>query len=66
MLLDDDGTGPAPVAAASLNMLLWSATGKQHRARELRDVLAAAGFVEVRTLPACGYFSITQATRPSP
>jgi hypothetical protein len=64
MLLADDGSGPAPVAAASLNMLLWSATGKQHRARELVDVLAGAGFVDITSVPACGYFSITRGRRP--
>jgi hypothetical protein len=64
MLLADDGAGPAPVAAASLNMLLWSATGKQHRARELMDVLAGAGFVDLESVPTSGYFSLTRGRRP--
>jgi len=64
MLLDDDRTGPVPVAAASLNMLLWSSTGKQHTRHELAHILSEVGFEEVRTVGTCGYFSLTDARKP--
>lgn len=64
MLLDDDQTGPAPVAAASLNMLLWSTAGRQHTQRELTVLLSTVGFEGIRTLPTCGYFSLTEACKP--
>jgi len=66
MLLGDDHTGPAPVAAAFLNMLLWSKAGRQYTRDELSGVLSAAGFREIRTIPTCGYFSITSACKPAP
>jgi hypothetical protein len=66
MLLDDDRSGPAAVAAAGMLMLLWTRTGRQYTARELRAELEQAGFASVRTLPAAGYYTLVSATCAEP
>jgi acetylserotonin N-methyltransferase len=57
MPLDDDG-GPLAVAAASVNMLLWTRSGRQHRRGELLAWLAAAGFDDVGHRPVVGHFEL--------
>lgn len=43
MLLDDDGTGPAPALLQSLNMLVQT-HGRERTNAEYQALLAAAGF----------------------
>ncbi len=57
MLLSDDKCGPFAVAASGIAMLLWS-EGQQYSGRELGDLLAEAGFVEVEVKPTFGYWSL--------
>jgi SAM-dependent methyltransferase len=64
MLFDDGLAGPLPVAAANLNMLLWSREGRQYSVPDLTGMVSAAGFLEVRLLPAGGYFSLLSARKP--
>ncbi|MFB0611214.1 methyltransferase [Aurantiacibacter poecillastricola] len=64
ILMDDDGTGPWQAASFSLMMLLGT-LGKQYTLPELRAILEAAGFEDVR---ACrsggGYYSLVSARKP--
>ena len=64
MLFDEELTGPLAVAAANLNMLLWSREGRQYSRPELSRMLSEAGFLEVQILPASGYFSLVSARKP--
>lgn len=54
----DDGGGPLAVAAASVNMLLWTRTGRQHRRGDLLAWLGAAGFADVGHRPVVGHFEL--------
>jgi len=47
MLFENDKTGPYPVAAYNIFMLLW-AKGQQFSKKELREILENKGFVDVR------------------
>lgn len=49
-VLDDDGRGPEHAALFSLNMLVQTPGGQAYTAREIRDMLEAAGAVSVREL----------------
>lgn len=64
MVLDDDDGGPLAVAAASVNMLLWTRGGRQHRRGDLLGWLAAAGFEDLRHQPVAGYFELLSGRRP--
>ncbi|MCI5121919.1 MAG: hypothetical protein D3908_12145, partial [Candidatus Electrothrix sp. AUS4] len=48
MLFDDDKTGPYPVAAYNIFMLLW-AKGQQFSGKEITELLNNAGFIDIRT-----------------
>ena len=45
---DDDKTGPYPVAAYNIFMLLW-AKGQQFSAKEFCELLEKAGFIDIRS-----------------
>jgi hypothetical protein len=57
MLFNDDRTGPFPVAAFNVDMLV-AMPGQQYSGRELRQVLAGAGFKDIEVKPTFGYWSI--------
>jgi 3-hydroxy-5-methyl-1-naphthoate 3-O-methyltransferase len=64
MLMNDDGCGPAPVAAFSLLMLMGT-RGRQYSLPELRGFLADAGFVDIEAFrTGGGYYSLVSARRP--
>ena len=58
MLLHEDGVGPLTVNAFSMLMLLGN-DGHQFTATELQQLLEQAGFSDLRTTPAYGYYSLT-------
>jgi acetylserotonin N-methyltransferase len=63
MLIDDEGSGPLPSAAFSMQMLVGT-KGRQYSAAELAGLLQGAGFSDVAVDPAYGYFSLVTAVRP--
>ncbi|HEY2807855.1 MAG TPA: methyltransferase [Steroidobacteraceae bacterium] len=64
ILMDDDCSGPFPAAAFSLLMLIGT-LGKQYSVAEYRDILGAAGFVDVQALRTRGgYYSLVSARKP--
>jgi len=63
MLFHDDKTGPFPVAAFNITMLLW-VTGQQYSRRELAEMLAEAGFGDIQVTPTFGYWSIVTGVKP--
>jgi hypothetical protein len=64
-LLADTRDAPLTVARFSLAMML-STEGKQLTARELRELLAACGFLDVSVTPTYGYYSLTRGRKPDP
>jgi acetylserotonin N-methyltransferase len=63
MLLADAKDGPLATACFSLAMLLVT-RGKQRTAAELRELLQAAGFVDMTFRASYGYFSLITARKP--
>jgi hypothetical protein len=63
MLYNDEKTGPFPAAAYSIAMLLWT-EGRQYSGRELTEMLAEAGFADLKSLPTFGYMSVTMGRKP--
>ena len=63
MLFNEDRTGPWPVAAVNITMLLWC-TGQQYSGREISDMLSAAGFKGVEVKPTFGYWSVVTGVKP--
>jgi O-methyltransferase/methyltransferase family protein len=57
MLYNDEKTGPSQAAAYSVAMLLWT-EGQQYSGRELRAMLAEAGFNDIEVKQTFGYWSI--------
>ena len=62
MLVDDSGTTPATAAAFSILMLLGT-DGRQFRFGELRGILEAAGFSDVRVTATYGYYSLISGVK---
>lgn len=62
MLLDKDGKDLFTVASASLSMLLWT-QGQQFSGEELIEILADAGFAEIKITPSFGYWSIIEGSK---
>ncbi|HEY4181378.1 MAG TPA: methyltransferase [Kofleriaceae bacterium] len=60
MLIDENG--PATTAGFSIRMVT-SNEGKQYTFTELREILEASGFVDVRAIPAHAYYSLIVATK---
>ncbi|MGQ0720279.1 MAG: methyltransferase [Candidatus Eiseniibacteriota bacterium] len=56
-LVEDDGRGPLANALVNLDMALWT-EGQQFSEAELRELLGAAGFVDVERRPTAGYWSV--------
>ena len=63
MLYNDDKTGPCAAAAFSVTMLLMT-TGRQYSGKELTDMLAGAGFIDLEVKPAFGYWSLVTGGKP--
>lgn len=63
MLLNDDKSGPASVAAFSVSML-FGTQGRQYSALELTTLLRKVGFGSVEVKPTFGYWSVVSATKP--
>ena len=63
LLLNDEKTGPAAVAASSLIMLLATA-GQEYSGRELSAMLAEAGFVGIEVKHTFGYWGIVTGRKP--
>ncbi len=63
LLLDDDRSGPAPVVASTVSMLLWT-EGRQYSAEELKEVLGQAGFVEIEVERTLGCWGLVSGRKP--
>jgi O-methyltransferase domain/Dimerisation domain len=63
MLFNDQRTGPFPVAAFNVDMLL-AMPGQQYSGRELRSMLKGAGFRKIEVKPTFGYWSIVTGVKP--
>ncbi|MEJ0023111.1 MAG: methyltransferase [Alphaproteobacteria bacterium] len=62
MLLNDDKAGPTTTAAFS--MLMLNTQGQQFTFDQLREILEAAGFVDVTVKHSYGYYSLVSAIKP--
>jgi acetylserotonin N-methyltransferase len=63
ILMDDDGCGPLPCMAFSLLMLMGT-KGRQYSLPELRQFLAAAGFIDIEAArTGGGYYSLVSARK---
>lgn len=63
MLLDEDKLGPRTAIAYSM-LMVYVTQGRQRTARELRELLEGAGFVNVRLTPTSNGYSVIEGTRP--
>ena len=64
MLYHDEKTGPFPVAAFNIDMLLWLEGAEQYSGRELSAMLTEAGFTDIEVKPTFGYWSIVTGRKP--
>jgi hypothetical protein len=62
MLFNDSRTGPFPVAAFNVDMLI-AMPGQQYSKRELSTVLKEAGFRKIEIKPTFGYWSIVTGVK---
>ena len=62
-LYNDEKTGPFPVAASSINMLLWT-EGEEYSGHELSTMLAEAGFTDIAVQPTFSSWSIVTGRKP--
>jgi ubiquinone/menaquinone biosynthesis C-methylase UbiE len=63
MLFNDDRTGPFPVAAFNVDMLIGM-PGQQYSKRELSAMLKEAGFGKIEVKPTFGYWSVVTGVKP--
>ncbi len=63
MLLNDSGSGPLTVAANTI-VMIFNHDGKQFRPVELKTLLEACGFRDIRITPTSGYYSLTMGVKP--
>jgi hypothetical protein len=63
MLFNNQRTGPFPVAAFNVTMLLWT-EGEQYSGREISSMLREAGFRNIAVKPTFGYWSIVTGVKP--
>jgi len=63
MLLDDTGDAPRTTAAFSMLMLVGT-RGRQFTFRQLKDLLEAAGFINVDVKPTYSYYSVVRGFKP--
>jgi O-methyltransferase domain len=62
MLFNNDRTGPFPVAALNIDMLLW-VEGEQYSGREISSMLREAGFRSIEVKTTFGYWSIVTGVK---
>jgi len=63
MLFNDNRTGPFPVAAFNVDMLI-AMPGQQYSKRELSAMLREAGFRKIEVKPTFGYWSVVTGVKP--
>ena len=63
MLFNRGRTGPFPVAAFNVTMLLWT-EGEQYSGPEISSMLREAGFRSIAVKPTFGYWSIVTGVKP--
>ncbi len=63
MLYNDEKTAPFSAAAFSMLMMGWT-EGRSYSARELSTMMSDAGFMEIETHPAFGYYSLVTGVKP--
>ncbi len=63
LLFNDDRTGPFPVAAFNVAMLV-AMQGQQYSGREISGFLTEAGFSEIEVKSTFGYWSIVTGVKP--
>ena len=63
MLFNNDRSGPFPVAANNITMLLWT-EGEQYAGGEISSMLRDAGFKKIEVKPTFGYWSIVTGVKP--
>jgi hypothetical protein len=63
MLYNDEKTGPFPVAAVNMAMLVWT-EGEQYSGQELSGMLREVGFTDIEVQPTWGYWSIVTGRKP--
>jgi hypothetical protein len=63
MLFNDDRTGPFPVAAFNVDMLV-AMPGQQYSGKEISQFLSEAGFAEIEVKPTFGYWSVVTGVKP--
>jgi hypothetical protein len=62
MLLNDSKDGPAAAVAYSM-VMVFVTEGRQRSARELLEILASAGFAEIRITMTSGGYALVEGTR---
>jgi hypothetical protein len=62
MLFNNDRTGPFPVAALNIDMLVW-VPGQQYSGRELTSMLREADFKDIQVKRTMGYWSIVTGVK---
>jgi hypothetical protein len=63
MLFNNDRTGPFPVAAFNVDMLI-AMPGQQYSGREVSLMLKEAGFAKIQVKRTIGYWSIVTGVKP--
>ncbi len=63
MLFNDDRTGPFPVAAVNVDMLV-AMPGQQYSGREISAMLKTAGFGKIQVKRTFGYWSVVIGVKP--
>jgi hypothetical protein len=61
-LFNDDRTGPFPVAAFNVDMLI-AMPGQQYSGRAISKFLKDAGFERIHVMPTFGYWSIVTGVK---
>jgi len=63
MLMNDNGDGPLTTASFAI-LMLSGAAGRQYTLAQLAEFLESTGFVDVRSVPTCSYYSLVSARKP--
>ncbi len=63
ILFNNEKSGPFFAAASSIAMLVWS-EGQQFSGLELTELLSEIGFINIKVIPSCDYWSIVCGEKP--
>jgi len=63
-LFNENRTEPFSTAAYNIIMQIWCAGGQEYAGKELSDMLAEAGFVDIEVISTFGYWSIVTGRKP--